>query len=138
MKRRLVLGMLAALLAWVPVHRWLVLRLDLNPWKFGGLAMYAAPAPKIGIGFYSTTGDGVLAPLEIPSRAEDQPLFLDFFARRRHAGMLVRPDALAARIFALDPSLQDLAIVITRRSLDAETARVVARRRGYRYRRDGG
>lgn len=134
-KRRLAVAVLAAYLVWGGVHRWLVQRFDVNPWKLGGMAMYATAAPKITIGFYREV-DGRLEPLRITSRAEDQPLFLRYFEHRRHAGLLLRPDALARRIFAERSEVDTLAIVVTRLELDAETATIVASRRGYRYQRD--
>jgi hypothetical protein len=134
-KRRIVVAVLACLLLWVPIHRLLVHRFDLNPWKFGGFAMYAAPAPKIGIGFY-TEKDGALTPLHLASHSEDQPLFLEFFATRKHMGMLARPDVLAARVFERAPPREALAIIITSHHLNPVSARIEATQHGYRYQRE--
>lgn len=133
-KRALVIASLVCLILWVPAHRLLVLRFDLNPWKFGGFAMYAEPVPKIGIGFF-TELDGALVPLRIAARPEDQALFVSFFETRKHAGMLVPPDALADQIFESDPAVDALTIVITRRRLDPVSARLQVGRHDYRYRR---
>lgn len=134
-KQRLAFAVLAAYLCWGPVHRWLVARYDLNPWKFGGMAMYATAAPRIGIGFYRDV-EGRLEPLEIRGRPSDHPLFLEYYQARRHAGQWARPDALAEWIFA-HTDADAIAIVVTRRMLDPETDRIVGGRRGYRYRRGG-
>lgn len=133
-KRRLAVAILAGLMLWVPIHKLLVDRFDLNPWKFGGFAMYAVPAPKIGIGFY-TEQAGALVPFRMQSHAEDQPLFLDFFATRKHMGMWARPDALAVRVFERNRTIDNLAIVITSQHIDPETARLEKIQRGYRYQR---
>ncbi len=134
-KKRLVAILIVAYLLWGGVHRWLVHRFEINPWKFGGMAMYATPAPKISIAFYREGENGALAPLPIASRPEDQPMFLRYFENRRHAGMLLPPDALATRIFMERRDVDTCNIVITRRSLDPETATIVSSRRGYPYQR---
>ncbi len=133
-KSRLAAAVLGGLLLWVPGHKLLVERFDLNPWKFGGFAMYAVPAPKIGIGFY-TEENGSLVPLRMQSHPDDQPLFLDFFSTRKHMGMWARPDALATRVFERNPAIDQLAIVITSQHIDPQTAKLEKTQRGYRYQR---
>lgn len=134
-KKRLAASLVIGYLLWGGVHRYLVHRFEINPWKFGGMAMYAIPAPKISIGFFEPRPDGGLRPLEISREPADQPLFLRYFQDRRHAGRLLPPDALAERIFAQRQDVDACAIVVTRLSLDSETATIVSSRRGYRYHR---
>jgi len=45
-KRRLALALLAFVAAWPLVHRALVARFELDPWKHAGFAMYAAPSRR--------------------------------------------------------------------------------------------
>ena len=134
-KRNLVAALLSLMVAWLPVHRWLVVRYEVNPWKFAGWAMYVAPPPVVEIEFLRTDGDR-LSPLPFRETSpKHRDAVVKFLLRRGHAGNLVRPDGLVAEIFAVVPEADQLAIVVTHTVLDPETAMLVRKRFGYRYER---
>lgn len=134
-RRRLILGLLLAMVAWLPVHRWLVVRFETNPWKLAGWAMYVVPQPRVQVDFFDAGGDE-LEPLAVAQTLEPQRTAVGrFLLRRKHAGNLVRPDALATAVFAVRPEVEHLAVVVTHTVLDPETARLVPKRFGYRYQR---
>lgn len=134
-KQRLVIGLLLAMVLWLPVHRWLVVRWEVNPWKLAGWAMYVKPQPRVQVEFLDAAGDR-LAPLALDQSAEPYRSAVgEFLAKRKHAGNLVRPDALADVVFTFEPRVRQLAIVVTHTVLDPETATLVPKRFGYRYQR---
>ena len=137
-KQRLVVALLLAMVLWLPVHRWLVVRWEVNPWKLAGWAMYVRPQPRVQVELFDAAGDR-LAPLALDQSAEPYRSAVgEFLLDRKHAGNLVRPDALAEVVFAFEPWVERLAIVVTHTVLDPETATLVPKRFGYRYVRPGG
>lgn len=134
-KQRTLGGVLVAMVLWLPVHRFLVVEYQANPWKFAGWAMYALPQPAVRIEFfYAAAAGGELRPLAL-----DQTLpplrdpVVSFLTRRKHAGTLVRPDDLAVQVFELFPEVELVAVVVSHVVLDPATATEVTRRFGYRY-----
>jgi hypothetical protein len=134
-RQRILGGVLAAMVLWLPVHRFLVVDYDANPWKFAGWAMYALPQPSVRVEFFAVEADG-LRPLAVDQTVPPfRDPVVDFLTRRKHAGALVRPDELTAPVFELYPDVETLAVVVTHVVVDPATAREVPKRFGYRYRR---
>jgi hypothetical protein len=130
-------GVVLLVALWPLVHRVLVARFDVNPWKLGGFAMYATPAPPLVVAVFGLR-DGKLVrvtPQTLPLAQRDA---LRRFEIERHAlGELRRPDALAREILAADASLDQLSVVVQRTTLDRASARLASERMQYSYDRDG-
>ncbi len=137
-KRRLMFGLLLLLLAWIPLHGWLVRRFELNPWKFSGWAMYTRPQPTVYVRFFDAGGEQ-LRPLEVAQISDrHRDATTAFLRRRQHLGKLLRPDALVPGVLADNLEVERLAVVVTHEGLDPETAMMVPKRFGYHYRRQEG
>ena len=136
MKRAIVGAVLLWALAWPLVHRAVVARFDVNPWKLGGFAMYAVPTPPVVTALMTDRG-GELAALpesELPRASREA---LDRFRAERHAlGSLRRPDDLAEAVFADAPQMRWLLVVVQKSRLDAETALVSTSQERFVYDRD--
>jgi hypothetical protein len=134
-KRRAVLGLLLLISVWPFVHRELVRRVEVNPWKLGGFAMYATAVPPLQVIVFQATDEGVF-PLDeerLPPVVRER---LERFRIERHAlGQLRSPDDVGRAIQAALPDLDWIVITVVRRTLDAETARMVETRARYRYQR---
>lgn len=136
MKRRLALALLAALALWPLLHRGLVARYDLNPWKLAGFAMYTTPTPPVLVVVLHDAG-GRLAPLDERGLPEATRRALDRFRSERHAlGRLRRPDDLARALFRARPDLPALVVLVQRMRLDPATARMTSTRERFVYTRD--
>lgn len=122
---------------WPLAHRGLVAVTGANPWKLGGFAMYAAPAPPLGIALYGLR-DGQLAkvdPATLPVHVREA---LRRFEIERHAlGELRRPDAIARDVLAALPGVSQLSIVVQRTTLRPGDARLAIDRIQYSYDREG-
>jgi len=122
---------------WPFGHRLLVAFATINPWKLGGFAMYAAPAPPLVIALY-TLRDGQLARIDPAALPVQLRGTLQRFEIARHAlGELRRPDALAREILAATPAMSQLSIVVQRTVLRPDDARLGVERMQYSYDRSG-
>ena len=132
-KRRALLGLLLLISVWPLVHRGLVMRFEMNPWKLGGFAMYATVVPPLQVIVFQRTDEGVV-PLDeklLPPAVRER---LARFRIERHAlGQLRSPDDVGRAIQAARPELDWIVITVVRRTLDAETARIIETRARYRY-----
>lgn len=136
MKRRLVLTLLATLALWPLVHRVLVARYDLNPWKLAGFAMYTTPTPPVLVVVLHDAG-GRLAALDERALPVPARRALDRFRAERHAlGRLRRPDDLARALFRARPDLDVLVVLVQRIQLDPATARMTSVRERFAYERE--
>ena len=126
-KRRLVMMLLISLAVWPLVHRTLVVRYDLNPWRLFGWAMYCTPIPRVDVGFVpERAGRPVELSLPPDLRGEIQG-----FTRRSEAlGQLADPRGLA-RTALTTLEIDSLVLTVQRRYLDARSARLVGRRDYY-------
>lgn len=130
-KRGIATGVLIALAIWPCAHRLLVARLDLNPWRFFGWAMYCQPnlRPIVRIAA-EPGGESAIVPNGTTAEA------LDRFLRERHVwGRLRQPDRLAEIVLLEHPDFSAVEIVVERRRLEAGTGRLGTVRDVYRYRR---
>jgi hypothetical protein len=126
---------LAALAAWPLVHRLLVARLDLDPWRFFGMAMYCVPKPRIGVAAY-TVSNGRRENLVVREGSATHEAIQAFILHREAWGRRFAPDVLAAalaRVLRVD----ELEILIREHRLDVASARIVQSDTAYRYDRAG-
>lgn len=122
---------------WPLCHRLLVASAAINPWKLGGFAMYAAPAPPLVIALYGLR-DGQLARIDPAALPLQVRASLQRFEIARHAlGELRRPDALAREVLAATPAVSQLSIVVQRTALRPDDARLAVERMQYSYDRSG-
>lgn len=133
-KRRLAAAVLAVFTAWPFVHIGLVHAYDLNPWKFGGWAMYttAVLEPKVEI-FVLREDErellGVGAHAYPKTRAAHDQLMFDL----AFWGELVDTDPLAAAAREETGTDATIEIAITRHFVDRQSSRVSARRDSHFY-----
>lgn len=107
---------------WPLAHLALVARFGTDPWEFFGWAMYSLPAARVQ----------VRVEVERSGRTEAWRVMgaprqrLRDYARRRTAlGRLASPATLAASIFAEDPEIDALRIVLREIRLDRASSRLV-------------
>lgn len=140
-KKRLATGFLLVFAAWPLVHRGLVARYDISPWRFFGWAMYCQPKLDVGLqvlviekGRPSRLGTSQIADA-IPGW---RGLRRDYLEKRRYLGRLRPPDALAELVRARYPEADAIELVIAKDRLDRETAMIVETTETYRYPRADG
>lgn len=125
---RLAVGILAFVLVWPPVHHVLARTLDLDPWSFFGWAMYSVPNLKTAVRAAGLESLPAVAPVAQPDWGSIDPrarVWLHEYAQRRERwGKLLPPDAVAERIFALQPELPALLVRVRRWEIDRETGRI--------------
>jgi hypothetical protein len=133
-KARLVGSIVLAIALWPIAHRQLVVRMDVNPWKLFGFAMYCTPHDLV---------------VDLVDRGGAEPRRLDpdafppalreshqrFAARRSVLGRFVAPDALAADAFAALPELRALTVAVSVFSLEWGEASISRRTRLYAFER---
>jgi hypothetical protein len=133
MRRRILGAILVAAAVWPLFLRAAVRRFDVNPWKFGGFAMYTTPTPPILVALLRAVPGGfrALDPRTLPAPVRAQ---LDRFQMERHAlGTLREPDDVARAVLAAQPELPGLVVMVQRMKLDPATARMTSRRDRYVY-----
>ena len=133
MKRTLAVALLLFAALWPLVHRVLVARYDLNPWKFGGWAMYTTPTPPLLVALFTkqSAGFAVIDESTLSMVAQQQ---LKSFREERHAlGKLRRPDELARTVLRTRPDLSSVVVIVQRMTLDHDTALVVPTKDIYNY-----
>lgn len=133
-KARIVAVAMALLTAWPLVHIALAQRFGLSPWKLAGWGMYSAPRPKFfGMEVYvRRAGETGFERLAAPA-ADVRDAANAFLERHRWLGRLARPRALADRVFAGDPRIEELNVVVFRPELDPRTGMIALQQSAYRY-----
>lgn len=129
-KQRIVVAALLVLAIWPLVHRGLVVRYGISPWRLFGWAMYCTPKLPVRVGVYAVRGDGRTA----LSAADDRALrkaSRRFSKRRGLWGTLVEPDALAAVAFAARPDTDAIEIEVDHLFLDPRSAAIASQRFTY-------
>jgi len=132
----------AAVVAWAAlwplVHRFLVARYEIHPWKLGGFAMYTTWVDT-HVALFEPMGDRLAL---IDERSLPEPALAALVAFRGARGALgrfSRPDELAATVFAERPRTRALLVVVQRQWLDRESARIASSKVTFPYeRKDGG
>lgn len=125
-KRKIAIAMLVATTAWPLVHHGLVRSFGLNPWKFFGWSMYAAPSFRV-IGYPLSLADGrVLSSDGLTSEAKQRlvSVFHDFSSKRIEYGRLLPPDAFARALFTEYPEEEGIEIVLKRIGLDRKPSKI--------------
>lgn len=136
MKRRLALALLAFVAAWPLVHRALVARFELDPWKHAGFAMYAAPSLPVLAAVLAPEA-GALVLLDEESLPAGARAALERFRVERLAlGRLRQPDDVARAVLAARPELAGVAVQVQRTTLDPRSARMRRASESYFYDRE--
>lgn len=133
-KRRLVAVFLALFAVWPLVHRGLVARYHITPWRLFGWAMYCTPKLPARVDVYALRGGARerLDPNSIERRNLRHAVFA--FARRRGVwGELEPPDRLARFVLRTEPDLDAVEIELEEQYLDAATSHIAARRSTHRF-----
>jgi hypothetical protein len=123
-KQRLVVAVLAVLAAWPLAHRALVVRYDLDPWRFFGWAMYCTPKLPATVALFAIE-DGVRTPVEIRSlpRADRRAVYA---LRRRRGlwGTLASPARAGRVLLAARPEADAVEVVVNKMFLNPATASI--------------
>lgn len=127
MKRRLVIVGLVVFTFWPLVHRALVARYDVNPWKLCGLAMFCVPNPQTEVHVFDGSGALVRSiPRERVTPA-DLAAVQEFRVHRNLMGRLVSHRSLARTILREHPEIDRVVIRIVTKRVDRETAMFTSR-----------
>jgi len=133
-KQRVVLGLLAVLAVWPPIHRALVARHWMSPWRLFGWAMYCTPKlPRRAELYVVRDGQRVRLDVSDSQQREVREAMDAFLGRRDIWGTLVRPDQLAAIALASQPDSEAVEIEVEHLFLHPGTARIAAQRFAYAY-----
>lgn len=133
-KRRLVVAFLALFAVWPLVHRGLVARYGITPWRLFGWAMYCTPRLPVRAEVYGLRAGARerLNPNSIERRHLRQAVFA--FARRRGVwGELEPPDRLARFVLRTEPDLDAVEIELEEQYLDPATSHIAARHSTHRF-----
>lgn len=134
-RSRLAVASLALLALWPLAHHALAARLQLDPWRYFGFAMYCYPKTDVSVRFLERRG-GQRRPISLASLPDSLiPALRRFRADRLTRGRL-RPDALAPHLWAASGA-EELVIEVWTLHYDVETARFLERVDDYVYRRPG-
>ena len=124
MRRAAAIALLGWVALWPLAHRGLVARYDLNPWKLGAWAMYTTPIPPVLAVVAVERPAGLVALDEEALPGETRAVLQRFRAERHALGRLRTPEDVAAAVFAAQPDLQFLAVLVQWTRLDRATARM--------------
>jgi hypothetical protein len=134
-KQRLVVAALAVLAVWPLAHRALVVRYDLDPWRFFGWAMYCTPKLPADIHLF-TVEHGVRVPVELGSLTPAQRRSVHALQLRRSIwGSLATPERVGSAILAAKPDADIVEVVVSKWYLDPATAHIATRDERYRFKR---
>lgn len=115
---------------WPVAHLVWVARMDVDPWEFFGWAMYSRPAARVQVrveversaGEPGSQG-GAAVPLRAMGALRRE---IEGFARRRSTlGRHADGEDLRAAVFASDPSIEAVTIVLRDVRLDLDSAHLV-------------
>ena len=135
-KQRLVVAALAVLAVWPLAHRALVVRYDLDPWRFFGWAMYCTPKLPTDIYLFAVE-NGVRVPVDPQSLTPAQRRSVYALLRRRSVwGSLASPEHVGSTILAAKPEADAVEVVVSKWYLDPATAQIATRDERYRFQRD--
>jgi hypothetical protein len=134
-KQRTVFVFLVLLAAWPLVHRSLVHSWRVDPWSFGGWAMYCTPHLDLRVG---ASAEHRGRPVARPLPAAAGPAAIAFGERRMYHGRFALPDELARTVLDGMPEADGVTVLIERRELDPRSARIWSDVEEYRYERSPG
>ena len=121
-RRRLMRGVVLAVLVWPLIHLVLVARYEVDAWELFGWAMYARPAARVQVRV-DVELEGARSPLR--AMGETRQAIRDYARRRTALGRLAPPDALARSVLESRPDVEAVWIVLRRIELDRRTALLV-------------
>ncbi|MEE8143241.1 MAG: hypothetical protein V3T77_09080 [Planctomycetota bacterium] len=135
-KIKILFALLVVLLVWPLIHRWLIVRYDISPWRLFGWAMYCEPKIEAFVDIKLMVGK---RPVDwpgsrLPDRIEKE--------RKRYAwrrfvyGRLVSPAELARISFETFPDVDRVEIRFRKVYLDGDTGHVEALRELYQFQRN--
>lgn len=132
-KRNAVAALLLFALLWPFAQRALVARFGLDPWKFAGFAMYAAPSLPVLVAVF-VPRDGRLVLVDEATLPEPVRARLDRFRVERLAlGRLREPEDVARALLDARPDASGVMIVVQRTDLDRHSARTVSAEEIFSY-----
>jgi hypothetical protein len=133
-KKRLVLVLLALVALWPLVHRGLVARYGLNPWKFFGFAMYCVPSLAPQFRVEVDYGERV-EPLDLtaPHFARARFEVAAFVQQRAVWGRLATPERVAEALFEVLTRVESVEIEVIDPYFDLDTSKVAVERERHRY-----
>jgi len=133
-KRNAVRTALIAFAVWPLLHIGLIRAYDLNPWKFAGWGMYAAPQLVCGVRILGIAPDGT--DYELRSIAEPiEPALAEFRRRRNGLRGLATPDALGDAVLRHYSAIAAVRIVVVQPVLDPPSGMIHEVETRYEYRR---
>ncbi len=129
-KKRVIAVGLVVFALWPLLHRVLVLRYDVSPWRFFGWAMYCQPkfVPEVEM-FVRRGAERV--PLIEPS--ELQRSRRDYVRRREMWGGFLAPDNLGREALRAAGDADAVEIMVRRLAIDPATSLLAAREQTYTY-----
>lgn len=137
-KRRAVAVGLVLFGLWPLVHRVLVMRYDISPWRFFGWAMYCQPKLPLEVDIYlHRDGARLLLDEAVSPRPELRQQRLAYARRREMWGALLPPAELAHQTLEAIADAEAAEIVVRRLLLRAPTAHIEVREQTYIYPRSG-
>ncbi len=127
-------GVVIAVMLWPAVHLGLVAAARVDPWEFFGWAMYSQPAARVQVRV-EVERAGAREPLRAMGAMRRQ---VEAYARERTTlGRLASPDALLAAVFASDPSIEAIDLVLRDVRLDHGSTMLIANDEELRFERGG-
>lgn len=134
-KKRVLLLLLMLFALWPPAHHLLVLRYQLNPWKFAGWSMYCTPPNQVTV-LAVDVGGAVRRPLPLAMAPPAVRRQLSIYhGTREQFGVFARPHRLANAILRAEPRIRELVIVVDNLRLSPLDDRFRNSRDVYRYSR---
>ena len=133
-KQRITFIALLAFAIWPLVHRGLVARYDITPWKFMGFAMYCMPTVEPLVDVYAHYGERRAAIDPQPAHMRDlRREIMRFVTFRRVWGKLLPPDRIGKLMPTVLTRADRFEVVVTEGYLDRQTWQLAARETTYEY-----
>ena len=122
-------------LLWPLVHRQLVQRYRIDPWRLGGWAMYSTVQPRVGLRLAGLDADGTRVELRHDATPALAAAADGYSTRRLSLGLFVSPDALATTLASHYPEYGRFLILVEEYGLTDENRIGAIHRAKYRYSR---
>lgn len=125
--------MLAVLAVWPLAHRALVVRYDVDPWRFFGWAMYCTPKLPASIALFTIErGQRIQVPVTTLSRDGRRAVY----ALSRHRclwGRLASPEAAGRALLAAHPQADSVEVEVHKLYLDPTSASIATHIETHRF-----
>lgn len=128
LKKAVVQIGLIVLTLWPAVHIWLVSSYGVSAWKLGGWGMYSVPRPKfVGMEvFYRERDTAEYQRLRAPAPPVEAAA-KSFIERYRWLGQLAFPQDFTRSMLALNPTWEQVQVVVYQPSMDRQSGMMVMR-----------